>query len=120
MQPCAINSCFLTGSGAKYLSRVTGFDRLRLKCEDTLSLLPQCPLRGNWLLTAKISNTKEDKAGTLVKDDGHNQNLFAEGGAWMKEKIYGMAIMVAMSGVAFAFVRDNAGNCFELIQYKKQ
>ncbi len=23
-------------------------------------------------------------------------------------------------GVAFAFVRDNAGNCFELIQYKKQ
>ena len=23
-------------------------------------------------------------------------------------------------GVVFAFVRDNAGNCFELIQYKKQ
>jgi methylmalonyl-CoA/ethylmalonyl-CoA epimerase len=23
-------------------------------------------------------------------------------------------------GVAFAFIRDNAGNCFELIQYKKQ
>jgi catechol 2,3-dioxygenase-like lactoylglutathione lyase family enzyme len=23
-------------------------------------------------------------------------------------------------GVAFAFVRDNSGNCFELIQYKKQ
>ncbi len=23
-------------------------------------------------------------------------------------------------GVAFAFVRDNAGNCFELIQYKKK
>ena len=23
-------------------------------------------------------------------------------------------------GVAFAFVRDNAGNCFEMIQYKKQ
>jgi methylmalonyl-CoA/ethylmalonyl-CoA epimerase len=23
-------------------------------------------------------------------------------------------------GVAFAFIRDNSGNCFELIQYKKQ
>ena len=23
-------------------------------------------------------------------------------------------------GVAFAFIRDNAGNCFELIQYKQQ
>ena len=23
-------------------------------------------------------------------------------------------------GIAFVFVRDNAGNCFELIQYKKQ
>jgi hypothetical protein len=23
-------------------------------------------------------------------------------------------------GVAFGFVRDNSGNCFELIQYKKQ
>jgi predicted enzyme related to lactoylglutathione lyase len=26
---------------------------------------------------------------------------------------------VDTSGVAFAFVRDNSGNCFELIQYKK-
>jgi len=23
-------------------------------------------------------------------------------------------------GVAFVFIRDNAGNCFELIQFKKQ
>ena len=27
---------------------------------------------------------------------------------------------VDTSGVAFAFIRDNSGNCFELIQYKKQ
>jgi methylmalonyl-CoA/ethylmalonyl-CoA epimerase len=28
--------------------------------------------------------------------------------------------LVDTPGVAFAFIRDNAGNCFELIQYKKQ
>jgi methylmalonyl-CoA/ethylmalonyl-CoA epimerase len=27
---------------------------------------------------------------------------------------------VDSSGVVFAFIRDNAGNCFELIQFKKQ
>jgi hypothetical protein len=32
----------------------------------------------------------------------------------------GASAPVDTPGVAFAFIRDNAGNCFELIQYKKQ
>lgn len=39
----------------------------------------------------------------------------------LKEKGAEIAMApVDTPGVAFAFVRDNAGNCFELIQYKKQ
>jgi methylmalonyl-CoA/ethylmalonyl-CoA epimerase len=116
---------------AAWYHKMLGFDVVtRMKQGDGMTVVHikrgNCYIELFQLTNAKpLPEYRRDPSADLgVHGTVHMAFQVSDAVAAVKElKAKGAEIAMApvdTPGVAFAFIRDNAGNCFELIQYKKQ